>query len=477
LIRSISPKKLGTEDLEVTHPESGILKYTVGKIGSDNNKQKHALLRRLQNIGEFLNEQHMPSSIKDLAEDIDLTSFRTLRDAISHPWDRNYHRILSDTLADPAKLKGICDDLHEFNKKILLIAERRYDELPSADTDEEMWQVIKANYGRKKPPVSKDTIAKDDFVPGQNLLSDDEIAQFFSYLRQPTAPFLKDAKKLDEVKAEWQEILCGRKACRDATSLKPYLPSKKENSEGNANCPQLFGKIQVRLDELFQQKLKEAAEEKSKKKGFAHISEVAKLLDSPMQHIKPSKIDKLEMALEALENLKTLLKDDIKVTFSDTRDNCYRDDPEIHGRAIQKISQDSELKYALEYNLYNLLEMTLAVTKYKESDASLKDRAAQVELDRKRLVHGDAVLDSVQSPLREVISEQDRSLFFKTLGHIYDLEPGLRNIERQLRPANVVSRVRVEGLDLSRVTLASKGNNWMEKLSNAKAPKGGSREI
>jgi hypothetical protein len=466
------------EDLGFIHPESGVLKYTVDQIGFGNNKQKHALLRRLQNIGEFLNEQHMPSSVKDLVEDIDLTSFRTLRDAISHPWDRNYHRILGNILADPVMLKGIRDDLCELNKKILLIAERRYDALPSVDNDEEMWQAIKANYGRKKPPASKDTIAKNDFVPGQNLLSDDEITQFFSYLRQPTAPFLKDAKNLDEVKLEYQEILCGRKECRDATPLQQYFPSKKENSEGNKNCLQLFDKMKARLDELFRQKLKEAAEEKSKKKGFAHISEVAKLLNSPIEHnSKPSKVRKLEMALEALENLKTLLRDDIKVIFSDTRDNCYRDDPEMYGRAMQKISQDSELKYALEYNLYNLLEMTLAVTKYRESDASLKDRALQIEMDRKRLVHGDVVLDSIQSPLREVISEQERSLFFRILGYIYDLEPGLRNIERELRPTNLVSRVRVEGLDLSRVALTSKSDNWIEKMLNAKGPKGVSKEI
>ncbi len=462
----------------IEHPHASLLDHSLDRIDFKEQKQKYSLLRRLQYVGEFLTEQHTPSSVKSTFADVDLDAFRIVRDAICHPWDQNYHQILKEALSNETLLDSFLGDLKKLNQKIPDFLEKYYSQLQYDSDPDIMWSNIKDfNLRPKVIPAKSSYTEKNDFIPSQNLLQDDEISNLLGRLIKPSG--FKDAKEVEEVRKEWDEILHGGKSLANCqTNIKQYFPSKKTDKAANGECSELYQKAEETFSSLFSELRKKEQSDKTNTKisrstnsEFPNIRKIANRLEAKTdKSSRPSKTKKARIALDAIQNLKQILEEESGVKINGSKNDFVHHNPSYFSTFNKKISEDVELRYALEYNLYLALEMTLAVAKYRESSQTLKDKVPKIEKERKYLAHGDAVMDSEDSRFNRINPLEDRILVHKVINVIFELENDLtttiKKLNEQQISSGTISVTSASNLQTNSMVNSS-NRTWTENMINS----------
>lgn len=414
----------------------------------ENDKAKYSLLWRLHEIGELLNENHLPSYVKDMLGEEKLKYFRMIRDAISHPWERNNYRVFKGIVEQPDKLNAVSADLKQLHIDILELIGKYYDNIVFSEDLSSRWQNVRDFFAAQISSYkAKEIVTKNQFIPNRQLLIDAEIEFFLNRLRNPVFASISE-KDMTLIKQKYADILQGKKSFDTKITVqdKEYnisvlFPSKKENPITLKDLQDQLKRASTTYDLLYQNYINQANKKNSPVETIEKYSAIKSICDDLSSYGRrdgPSKLEKVEIVLEEIDKMKSLLRNELGINLNGSRTSFFIDQHHAPFKIMQKIVDDQEFNDALHYHYNNALEITLKnIIKYSESEDRLKYLETDYVLLRDDLNHGAALLDSQNSQLRSHISHRQERFPLEIIKFIFDVEAELNNLKQILEQKKI----------------------------------------
>ncbi|PWY54290.1 hypothetical protein DGG96_17725 [Legionella qingyii] len=397
--------------------------YLSSKVG------RHAALRYLQKLGEYLTGKNFYSFYNETVSWEDLVS---LRNIIVHQDQDSNKYVVDLLLQDPNQLKQIFKaELKELIILLLdnlLLREQKTSVLEG--NPQEHWSNIYNAQEKKALEQFASSQAKRNVT---TLLTSKEDEEFFiGFLKKKNAP--------QEIEDLWCKILRGEEKSPLTTKeegqfRQTYFPTKKEDLQSFTRLSQIMRnalsppKLKKSQREEMLRKIQEEAkqreiEKKNKVKGLDTIrSIVESAIKIQDEGHTLSPLDRINAAIEALDNMREFLTEDLSILLNYPLQK--------HGEILAlRLLAKPILRAALEYNFGQLVQHLQNIRQLHAypKTSFLEKNYSNLKRLRNYVEHDNAIMMSAVS------SESDSPIINRTIFDSQTLCPMYISLLNELAP-------------------------------------------
>ncbi|MCW8400814.1 hypothetical protein OQJ26_18690 [Legionella sp. PATHC038] len=407
--------------------------YFSSKVG------RHAALRYLQKLGEYLTGKNFYSAYNESVSWEDLVS---LRNIIVHQDQDNNKYVVDLLLKDPHQLKQIVQvelkELIIFLLDNLLLREQKTSVL-EGNFQEHWLNIYKA---QEKKAV--DQFASSPKRNAKSLLTSKEDEEFFiGFLIRKNAP--------QEVEDLWRKILRGEEKSPLTTKeegqfRQAYFPTKKDDFQSFTRLSQIMRnalsppKLKKSQREEMLRKIQEEAkqremEKKNKMKGLdtiRSIVEISKKHQDEGHTLSP--LDRINAAIEALDNMREFLTEELSIL------QYYPLQKQGEILAVRLLAKPI-LRAALEYNFGQLVQHLQIIRQLHayQKTSFLEENYSNLKRLRNYVEHDNAIMMSAvssesDSPILNRTILDSQTLYPMYINLIIELAPELQQIKMRIAP-------------------------------------------
>ncbi|KTD82948.1 hypothetical protein [Legionella waltersii] len=368
----------------------------------------HALLRKLQLIGELVTGRNLSRFIKDLDNTIHWQSFILVRDGITHQ-DEQDNKFKVDRIAQEfeALETRIQKELEEFCARLMNLIRLREQVLGcyTGDNRESYWNAILRANNTENAPVNQEA-PKTSEVESEHRLPAD--AQDFLAVAKLYCP-LADYNTFEQV---FEGSITLNK--RQKGSLLVHLNPKKNKCITKEQYDHLSGILnkyingpkisvedrQLKREQEIQKRTQRLQDEERRYRGLDEIRRLATLFNmhGSKEHFL-NKYTRIDAAIEAIQNIQNILRECGYTLPSESSFNEWDVSNILEGRLalVTLLERASNVKDALEYNLGQAYQHLDKIKELPEArnNQYLKDNYKAIRALRNRLEHGDHSIDNM----------------------------------------------------------------------------------
>ncbi|WP_039454465.1 AAA family ATPase [Candidatus Jidaibacter acanthamoebae] len=403
---------------------------------------RHAALRRLEKIGEFITGKNFSSSLTKLDATIDWQAFIVVRDTIAHQDQGSNKTKIEKLLANNNLFLSVLrDEMQEFFNRLNQIITLRDKNLPRFREDEidKFWQEVYLYEQRAQEPARKEKQI-------QARASKDNAKIIIDTLKELKADI--------KLQMKWINILNGRLE----------IPSTKEKGELfkvlsslRRQKPELFKQCQDIIDKATngpstkkskEQIMKEQQEAKVKKRieeeknlsGLVNLRTLAQSFKEDSGS-KLNRIQKIEAAIEALENIKEFIEQDEflkeNLTFLNIK-NCTTQGKLAALKLSNMLANHPEFSDSIEYNINQSLQYIDNIKKFAEAKGKkyLDQDYDYIRNLRNYLVHGNYLMDKEEKDKdfqnKGLFTSRQIIIVNTIFILIFDLIPILKEVKQEI---------------------------------------------
>ncbi|RUR08662.1 ankyrin repeat domain-containing protein [Legionella septentrionalis] len=369
-------------------------------------RDRHAVLRILQMIGELLTSKNFSRFIPKLDETVAWNDLIVIRDCLVHQDEGDNKHKVNEFLQHTDKFEHIVrEEFSYFWKKLMYILVSREEKLGRYEySPEEFWEKILKFHMENTEDKDNTATAVAPAYSRRISIQDEDI--FITALKET---------KTDEATIQFcKDIFAGKEAIPNKTEqgrILSNLPSRSVDKIRYKSLANIFSnacnakslseaeRIKKRLDAQAE-KLKREALEAAKFKGLDTIRSLARVfLKAPNSKHVLNPVKRIDTAIEAIENIKNFLKDagylqtNIPYESLEDWDQYHR----LNKRnPLSKILEmNPMLNYAIEYNAGQALQHLDSIRSFKEAAKCpyIQEDYNNLRAFRNYLEHGDPLAE------------------------------------------------------------------------------------
>lgn len=490
---NLNKEKFNSKVSKTTQNNEELLEYSINKekyavqTNLSSKLLRHAVLRRLQKIGELLTGKNFSSALTKLDDTTDWQALITIRDCISHQDENDNKKKVDELLQNKNLLEQIVTvDMPELYKKILRIIVVRHSKPPFYLEDpNKFWLEIYNEV--KKEKLSQTQNAAPVFNWRVSMA---EAALFLNAVKTNVTNIIINEtrdhpkwRKLFEdsltlLQLKWLAIFNGRgdiPGARELGELFSFVPSRQVNKELNKKCAEIRDKAinadklddQARNAARNQRELASKQREQAREARFTGLINLRKLAKSFLQ--KPntymSKVQRVNAAIEALENIKEFMEQDIFIqgnfNYSNI-DEWIKAQPKYAAENFYaRLLSSPEFSDAIEYNAGQLLQHLDKLKEYPEAGCCplLNNRYHLLRMLRNYIEHGNYLYDKreydPENKEPQLLTRRNTTIGPWMIQLIFELLPDLKQMriailnptlmdEKAIHPAPLVAEKELE---------------------------------